>query len=78
VEIDPPHDVLYQYQFAPVLKLPPFAVNVVDDPGHIADGLPVAEVAGVELTFTVSVTDVLLLIHCKTFHERVNCPLPAL
>ena len=62
VDTEPPQAVLYQYQLAPELKIPPVKLKVVDVPGHIAEGLPVAEVAGVEFIFTVTVTDTLLLI----------------
>jgi len=76
VETEPPQEPLYQYQFAPVLKFPPVIPNVVDVPGHIDDGVPKEELAGVEFIFTVNVTDVLLLIHCSIFHDIVICPLP--
>ena len=58
---EPPQEDLYQYQFAPGLKLPPDKVRVVAPPGQIAGGVPIAEVAGVEAKFTVTVTETLLL-----------------
>ena len=72
METDPPQADLYQYQLAFELKLPPVKLNDVDVPGHIICGIPVAEVAAVEFTLTVTVIDDLLLIHCNTFHERVT------
>ena len=47
----------------PELKLPPVTLRIVPVPGHIVDGLPEADDAGVELTLTVTVTDALLLTH---------------
>ena len=66
-----PQDVLNQYQLAPGPKLPPVKLNVAEDPGHIEDGLPVAELAPEELPFTVTITDVLLLTHCKAFQDNI-------
>lgn len=62
---------------APEVKLPPVIPNVVELPGHITDGLPVADEAGEELPFTVTVTDVRSLTHCNAFHDIVTCPFPA-
>ena len=67
-----PQDDLYQYQFAPALKLPPVKLSVVPDPVHIADGLPVAELAGDEFPITVTVTEDLSLTHCNTFHDSIT------
>ena len=72
VAIEPPHEVLYQFQIAPGLKLPPVGVSTEEDPGHIACGLPEAPDAGCEVVFTVTTTDVLLLTHCNTFHDKVT------
>lgn len=72
VGADPPQAPLYQVQFAPGLRLPPFTLKVVDEPGHTADGEPDAELAAVEFIFTVTDTDVLLLMHCNTFHDTVT------
>ena len=77
MDTDPPHDVLYQYQFAPELKLPPVTLRIVPVPGHIVDGLPEADDAGVELTLTVTVTDALLLTHAVDEYVIIICPLPA-
>ena len=76
VAIDPPQEVLYQFQYAPGLKLPPVGVRTVDVPGHIDCGVPEAAVAGVDVVFTVTTTEVLLLTHCNTFHDKVTYPFP--
>lgn len=52
----PPHEPVYQYQFAPVPKLPPVNVNVEDVPGHIAEGDAEAEEAAIEPPLTIIVT----------------------
>ena len=71
-----PQDVLNQYQLAPGPKFPPVKFNVAVDPWHIDDGLPVAELAPEELPFTVTVTDVLPLMHCNTFQDNITWPFP--
>ena len=50
----PPHEPVYQFQIAPVPKLPPFNPNVVLFPGQIGV-TPKAAVAGEELEFKVTV-----------------------
>ena len=65
VDTEPPQDPLYQYHPAPTLSVPPVSVSVVPAPGHIDWGLPVAEVAGVEFVYTITVTEAILLMHNK-------------
>lgn len=52
----PPHDPLYQTQSAPVPSIPPDMKSVVGLPEHTDKGVAVADVAAVELVFTVTVT----------------------
>ena len=47
----PEHVPLYQYQFAPVPKLPPVMLKVVVPLSHIVDSVAVAELAEVEPVF---------------------------
>jgi hypothetical protein len=50
----PPHDIVYQYHFALVPRLPPTLFKVVDVPEHIVEGTAVTEVGVTDkvLTFT--------------------------
>ena len=52
----PPHEPVYQFQFADVPGIPPLIPKEVGKPSHIIEGLAVAEVAGDEFEFTVMVT----------------------
>lgn len=52
----PPHAPLYHFQLAPVPKVPPLTVNVVDAPKHISVD-PVIDAADNEESLTVTVTD---------------------
>ena len=72
VAMDPPQEVLYQFQIAPGLKLPPVGVSTDEEPGQIACGLPVAAVAGDDVVLTVTTIEVLLLTHCNTFQDKVT------
>jgi len=60
VATEPPQEII-PVPVAPGLKLPPDKVRVVAPPGHIAGGVPVADVAETEFAFTVTVTEALLL-----------------
>ena len=51
----PPQDPVCQYQLAALPNVPPIAVKVVEPPEQIVDGLGVAEVAGIEFVFTITV-----------------------
>ena len=51
----PPQDPLYHFQLAPVPKLPPFTESVVLFPMQMVV-VPVIEVAGIEVSCTVTVT----------------------
>jgi hypothetical protein len=53
----PPQLPLYQCHEAPVPRVPPFIVSVLELPEHIVDGEAVAEVAAVEFEFTFTVTE---------------------
>ena len=54
---------MYQFQLAPVPKLPPVVPSVVDEPVHIVEGNAVAEAGKVEvvLTTTEILTQVVVL-----------------
>jgi hypothetical protein len=56
-----PHEALYHLQFAPVPKEPPFTVNTVDSPKQIVL-MPVIELAGKEVSLTVSVNETQLVV----------------
>ena len=63
----PPHDHAYHVQLAPVPKLPPDIPRLADEPAHITEGLPVAEVADVELLFIViSILAQLVVLHAPS------------
>jgi hypothetical protein len=57
----PPQVPLYHFQDAPVPREPPFTLKVVDVPRHIKPE-PVMEVAGTELSLTVTVTDLQIVL----------------
>ena len=62
--LTPPHDHAYHTQLAPVPKLPPVTPSTVDEPEQINVGLPVAEVAAVELlSIDISVLAQLVVLH---------------
>ena len=50
----PPHEPVYQFQFAPIPKFPPDMLSVVDTPLQIGE-VPLAEVAAVDNVFTFMV-----------------------
>jgi hypothetical protein len=52
----PPQLPLYHFQLAPVPRVPPLTLSVVDVPKQIMLE-PVMDVAGIELSLTVTVTD---------------------
>ena len=52
----PPQLPVYQFQVAPVPKLPPVAVNVVAPLGQVGFTDAVAPVGAVEFVFTVTAT----------------------
>jgi hypothetical protein len=52
----PPHEPVYQYQFAPGPRFPPEKLNVTGEPEHMTEGFALAEVAETELEFTSIVT----------------------
>jgi hypothetical protein len=49
----PPHEPLYQYQSAPVPRIPPEVLKFVEPPSHMVDKVAIIELAEVELSFTV-------------------------
>ena len=53
----PPQEPLYQFQFAPVPRLPPVEPIVVEAPTQIADGDPDADTGAIESEFTVTITE---------------------
>lgn len=52
----PPQEPEYQFQFAPVPKLPPVEVRVVDEPWHKVEGDAETEEGGNERRLTIIVT----------------------
>ena len=51
----PPQEPVYQFQLAPVPKLPPVIPSVDEEPLQTGD-VPVAEVADVDKVFTFNIT----------------------
>ena len=47
----PPHEDKYQCHEAPVPKVPPVILRVLEAPGHNARGEDIADVAAVEVVF---------------------------
>lgn len=60
-----PHEPLYQFQVAPLPKVPPAVVNVTEEPWQIVDGFIVSDVGFVELTSRVTV----VLTHVVILHK---------
>ena len=52
----PLHEPSYQFHVAPVPSEPPVMLSVAVPDAHTVDGVAVADVAAVELVFTVTVT----------------------
>ena len=50
---NPPHVPLYQIQSEPTPKVPPDSNKEEDKPSQITEGVPIADVAGVETVFIV-------------------------
>ena len=51
----PPHEPEYHFQIAPIPKVPPVELNVVVDPGQMADGEEEAARGEVDTVFTIMV-----------------------
>ena len=60
----PPHETEYQFQTAPVPKVPPVLVIVEDEPLQIVDGVALIDVAAIEFVFKLTVT----LLHVVVLH----------
>ena len=52
-----PHEPSYQYQFAPVPRLPPDIPIVADEPSHIVSLVMVRETGTIEIESTVIETE---------------------
>jgi hypothetical protein len=66
----PPQAPLYHFHVAPAPSEPPFTLKVVDVPRHIKLE-PVMEVAGTELSLTVTVTDLqTVLLHVPSARTK--------
>ena len=61
----PPQEPVYQYQFAPVPKDPPFLITEVADPIHIIAGFIDNESGATELVFN----DTVVLLHPVVLQE---------
>ena len=53
-DVPPIHEPVYHCQVAEVPKDPPLNVNIVEFPGHIADGVDSADVEASETIFRVT------------------------
>ena len=56
IGVPPPQLPLYHTRLDPVPSVPPDALNVVDRPAQIVEGVALALVGAVEFVFTVTVT----------------------